>query len=149
MKTPELNGAKRFLRGSADDQAGSMEEDAVQDHQHADPGHSHEDNGHSHVDAGHTHYEDNSGDGHFPLFIGSDEAHHEDLVCTRYYNDGNCGGYYVKFNSWVVETGKSSIQGAKASIQTSQTGVAGMSTGNIGGETRPKNMNVVYIMRIL
>jgi len=149
MATPELNASKRFLRGAADEQAGSMEEDAVQDHQHADPGHTHQDNGHSHVDAGHTHYEDSSGDGHFPLFVGSDEAHHEDLACTRYQGDGNCGGYYVKFNAWTVENGQSNIQGAKAAIQASTTGIGGMSTGTAGGETKPKNMNVVYIIRIL
>ena len=29
------------------------------------------------------------------------------------------------------------------------SGIGGMSTGNPGDETRPKNMNVVFIMRIL
>merc|ERR1712200_305369 len=74
MKTPELNGSKRFLRGSADDKAGSMEEDAVQDHQHTDPGHSHEDNGHTHVDAGHTHYLGLGSDS-FETLYGGDQDH--------------------------------------------------------------------------
>jgi len=147
--TPNLNAAKLFMRGSSDESAGTVEDDSVQDHQHADPGHTHSDSGHSHSDNGHTHYEDSSGDGHYPIYMGSDEAHHEDVVCTRYVDKlGGCGGYFVKWNSWTVESAKASITTNSASIQASNTGIGGMSTGKKGGETRPKNMNVVYIIRV-
>ena len=142
--TPDLNSSKRFLRGSSDETAGTLEEDSVQEHLHADPGHSHADHGHTHVDNGHSHYEDSD---HFPIFVGSDEAHAEDLFCSRQYNSG-CGGWYVKFNDWTTEAARANIAAAKASIQTSTTGMGGMASGRVGEETRPKNMNVVYIMRI-
>jgi len=148
MKTPDLNGSKRFLRGSADDKAGSMEEDAVQDHQHTDPGHSHEDNGHTHVDAGHTHYLGLGSDS-FETLYGGDQDHNEDVLCSSSRHE-YCGGWYMNWGwSKFGNTGNSNIQEAKADIETSTTGLAGMSTGNSGSETRPKNMNVVYIMRIL
>ena len=40
--TPDLNSARRFLRGGSDSDAGSVEEDTVRDHLHADPGHTHQ-----------------------------------------------------------------------------------------------------------
>ena len=150
LATPDLNSAKRFLRGAGDENAGTVEDDMVQEHLHADPGHTHTDNGHTHVDNGHSHYEDTD---HFPLFVGSDEAHHKDVVCTRYYNNdlfgGDCGGYFTKFNAWTTEAGRANIATAKAAIQTSATGIRGIASGRVGEETRPKNMNVVYIIRIL
>ena len=39
--TPDLNSAKRFLRGGRDENAGSMEEDTVMNHLHDDLGHTH------------------------------------------------------------------------------------------------------------
>ena len=41
MATPDLNGAKLFMRGGSDESAGTVEEDSVQDHEHVDPGHTH------------------------------------------------------------------------------------------------------------
>merc|ERR1739838_1117961 len=140
--TPDLNMAKRFLRGGSDETAGTFEDDSVQDH-------SHEDSGHSHADAGHTHYEDSGGAGHWSAFFGSDEANGEDILCSRNYNDGSCGGYYMHTNSWSTENGFSAIQTAKANIQAISAGLGGMRSGRTGTETRPKNMNVAYIMRIM
>merc|ERR1719430_455672 len=41
--TPDLNGGKKFLRGSSDSEMLTMEEDQMQDHKHqvSDPGHTH------------------------------------------------------------------------------------------------------------
>ena len=39
--TPDLNSARRFMRGGSDAAAGTAEEDSVQDHLHADSGHTH------------------------------------------------------------------------------------------------------------
>ena len=41
MATPDLNGAKLFMRGGSDESAGTVEEDSVLDHEHVDPGHTH------------------------------------------------------------------------------------------------------------
>ena len=148
MATPDLNTAKRFLRGASDESAGQFEEDTVQDHLHVDPGHKHLDNGHTHYDTGHVHYED--ADYHNSVFTGSSDENKKDVLCSRYLNGGDtgCAGWYFKFNDRKTETGRASISTDKASIQTSTTGISGMASGRIGDETRPKNMNVVYIMRI-
>ena len=53
--TPNLNGERRFLRGSDDVHQLTLEDDMVQDHIHKDPGHTHTDTGHSHTDGGHIH----------------------------------------------------------------------------------------------
>ena len=148
--TPDLNTAGRFLRGSADAAAGSVQDDAVQDHTHIDEGHSHADAGHTHSDSGHEHIMDSSGDGvSFPPFIGADEAHAAERLCSSSYHE-KCGGYYFRKDSvWATAKNKAHLSTNKANIQGSSSGLSGMGSGRVAQETRPKNMNVVYIMRIM
>ena len=49
LKTPDLNGQGRFLRGGSAAQLLTLEDHMVQDHSHIDQGHSHADSGHSHT----------------------------------------------------------------------------------------------------
>ena len=144
MATPDLNGARLFMRGSSDESAGTVENDTVEDHEHADPGHTHEDAGHAHLDSGHDHYHDPDSE-HDPALIKQGQNFAEGYMCSD-----NCGGW-VLYHRGEEKTAsaKASITTDKASIQTSQTGVAGMTTGRKGGETRPKNMSVVYIIKIV
>jgi len=142
LKTPNLNGEGRFLRGGNDAKATTLEEDMFQDHGHtvADYGHSHDDHGHTHADSGHDHYtkgatiktESDGGE----IFILSD------IPAFTHFFRGN-------FRSEVE--GKANIQSSKANIAvaSSDIEVGGAQDGyRRGGETRPKNMNVIYIMRI-
>ena len=112
--TPNLNGEKRFLRGSSDSEMLTMEEDQMQDHKHqvSDPGHSHS------YDDKYTSY--NEHDDGAPGPKGAD-------------NDDE------RFDKSHDRTSGSSHSGLT---------VEGVSSGNSGSETRPKNMNVIYIMRV-
>ena len=101
----------------------------MQDHEHIDGGHSHSDAGHTHTDAGHTHaYE------------------HVSFV------KGGCGNegcdWHSLISTFTSSVGKANIQSSKAQIQTSSSNVGKMSSGNIGGETRPVNMRVVWIIKL-
>ena len=49
---------------------------------------------------------------------------------------------------WVSETVTANIQSAHASIQSSKSGLGGVEGARADGETRPRNMKVVYVMRI-
>jgi len=151
--TPDLNTIGRFMRGSTDEMAGVTQEDAVQDHTHVDEGHTHQDSGHTHTDTGHAHYEDSSGNGHYSPFLGSDEANAKDVICTRSYNHdffgGDCGGYFLKKDEvWVTEGASAKLTTNPANIQSSNSGISGMASGRLADETRPKSMNVVYIIRV-
>jgi len=147
--TPDLNTSGRFLRGSSDGNAGVMQDDAVQDHTHLDDGHTHQDGGHSHTDSGHDHYMDSHDDGtHFAPFFGSDEEHSHDTMCSHDYHE-NCGGWFLRSGEvWTTEANKAQISTNQANIQSSSSGLSGMGTGKVADETRPKNMAVVYIMRV-
>jgi len=139
MLTPDLNTARRFTRGGSDDTAGNVEEDSVEDHLHADPGHTHVDQGHTHADAGHSHR--NTDTGQTPFCTGTEGYHAGRL--------GTSGNYYYFTNAYQSGAAVANIQASAASIAASITNMGGMSSGKMGVETRPKNMNVVYIIRIL
>jgi len=140
-RTPYLNGEKRFLRGGSDEEAETVEEDAVQDHTHADPGHSHTDNGHTHSDNGHTHNGPRSGD--YYVYYAYEQP--SDGCSEQDCGDGNWATRHVDEYSG---SGKASIQKSYADIQVSKAGLEGVQDARVDGETRPKNMKVVYIMRI-
>ena len=130
--TPNLNGERRFLRGGSDDQALVVEDDSLQEHTHIDPGHSHADLGHTHpyIDKYRCHEKDPDNfcneDGHWG---GSDGP---DTTGDRF--DGS--------HDAVTASGASSIQ-------SSTSNVAGVSGDyRTSTETKPRNMNVVWIMRV-
>jgi len=117
--TPNLNGEKRFLRGGFDSDQLKFEEDQIQDHLH------------EFIDPGHSHpYVDR-----YPTWKPDthEEEHwgpaHSDKSWDRWDEP-----FHVTTSS--IETGIS-VKG----VQTN-------STFRSGEETRPKNMNVIFIMRI-
>jgi len=108
--TPDLNSARRFLRGGKDTDALKMEAHMMQQHKHSiiDHGHAH-------------HYDDKYGSG-FSL-IGED-------------------GVSV-FGSLGMQSHARNTANGATNIQVNT--VTGAS---VGGETRPINMSVIYIMRV-
>ena len=129
--TPDLNGEKRFLRGGADGEVLGLQEDQLQDHEHevSDPGHEHglADPGHSHgyVDK----YEGTPSDGHG----GPEGIDNRDERFDKSHNS----------ISSPATTG--------LSVDSTTTGlhVQGVSSSSRkGSETRPKNMSVIYIMKV-
>ena len=126
-KAPNLNDEGRFLRGGSLSQVLTLEGDSVQDHEHIDGGHSHSDAGHTHTDAGHTHAYEHMGIDHGCGIEGCD--------------------LHAYKKTYTSSVGKADIQSSKAQIQTSTSNVGKMSSGNIGGETRPVNMRVVWIIK--
>lgn len=150
-RTPNLNGDGLFLRGGADSLALEIEVDQLQDHLHNDNGHKHADSGHSHSDSGHTHTDA----GHTHPYNNT----YSDYPTNSGVYDGNGRGakqqYHVA-HSATTSSSKSNIQSSKANIQSSFANIQASSSGmggvtdayRRGGETRPKNMKVIYIMRI-
>ena len=112
--TPNLNGEKRFLRGSPDSEMLKMEEDQMQDHKHtvSDPGHSH------------------SYDDKYTNWAGHDEGHKGPTESDKTHD---------RYDKSHASTSAKSPTGVT---------VQGVSSGRHGSETRPKNMNVIYIMRV-
>ena len=116
--TPDLNGSKRFLRGGHVGDALNLEEDSLQDHTHS----------HSINDPGHVH-----------------------PYIDRYYShkgpgDDSLGPSSEDTNGppWDGRTDQTSSSG-KTGISLSVNGVSDARTSS---ETKPKNMNVVYIMKV-
>ena len=135
LNTPNLNGERYFLRGGDDSTVTTMENDMVHDHTHDvdDPGHSHST---SSTDAKST---------------GLDVAEYDKNVDTKAENNvnGRCfetqgyGCYH-----WYYDTANSHSH----TVYTADSGInvgSVSSSYNKGSETRPKNMAVIYIMRIL
>ena len=56
--------------------------------------------------------------------------------------------FYIRINSNLFYIFKQCYNSDSIKLMI-YSGIGGMSTGNPGDETRPKNMNVVFIMRIL
>merc|ERR1711915_1107777 len=106
----------------------------LQDHHHIDDGHTHRDNGHSH-------YLDGDPSNNYAPFFGGSESLHDDTLCSSAYHE-HCGGWYTRFkNLWTSDN-------ARADISSSTSGIGGATSAQVGGETRPKNMKAVFIMRI-
>ena len=124
--TPNLNGEERFLRGGLGYNVGTFQEDQIQDHYHSvsDPGHSHSDAGHSHR------YQDERR-----------QSTQGALTHISYEEYLNLGAYH---QSRTTSTGYASIRSSRSNVS-----VNGNLSGNVGTETRPKNMIVEWIIRVL
>jgi len=115
--TPDLNGEKRFLRGSSDRDVLTLEEHQMQDHHHtlADPGHTH-----PYVD--------------------------------KYPNQGERGGLgngNAGPNSWdFIDDRWDKTHYVSTSSVSTGAKVKSVLGGRTGSETRPKNMNVIFIMKV-
>ena len=116
--TPDLNTDGHFLRGATEENALEMEEDQIVDHEHIDPGHTHTNAPHSHR------YEDE----------------HDSFPGTSH---GTSGDYY----KWAAEY--KDTAGETINIDTSYTNVGGVALDyNSGSETRPRNMKVMWIIKV-
>ena len=88
---------------------------------------------HGHVDNGHTH---------------EDRGHGHKFTLSYLYNggswgDGNGGPHFAASTSSQID-----IESAKADILTGNANIGNPNNGKFGHETRPKNMAVIWIMRI-
>jgi len=149
--TPNLNGEGLFMRGGPDSSVLEVELDQMQDHIHVDSGHSHSDAGHTHSDAGHIHTDA----GHTHPFVDI----YTDWPSNSGPHDGDSQGSLENFgvsHSKATSSSQASIQSSQANIQTSSASIQASSSG-IGGiteeyrrgsETRPKNMKVIYLIRV-
>ena len=118
---PDLNGEKRFLRGGSDNDVLTMEEAQMESHDHSVSATAHV------SDPGHKHgYQYESG---------------HRTSCDDADPDGHCITSMYSVNG-ASETAHSGIS---VSVDVDVGSVNGASTGS---ETRPKNMNVIYIMRV-
>ena len=131
--TPNLNGERRFLRGGLDADVLTLEDYQLGDHEHEDEGHSHSCTATSTADA-HSHDmwmdETNWGCGH------SDHGEY----CTG-ADESKCYSGYASWENVKVHT--------TCSTTTHVSNIGKVDDGaNSGGETRPKNMNVIFIIRI-
>jgi len=117
--TVDLNGEGRFLRGG--ESPGTLQDDAVQNHKHtvSDPGHTHTDSGHKHQ-----------------------------FYYTRPY--GHMGDNANDRNQAYPGTDSEYTEKGKANIQKSTTGVrvGDVTSARKNVETRPKNMAILWIIRI-
>jgi len=148
LHTPDLNGEGRFLRGGSDHQVGQLEDDSVEDHTHEikDSGHTHQDNGHTHIQAPHNHWLDETGNSHAPGFVSrSCSSNVAGYLLTKHQYPADC----MNVNSYTAKE-QPSIHTGHASIKSSTSGVkiGKMGGAKSGGETRPKNMRTVFIMRV-
>ena len=137
-KTPNLNGERRFLRGGSDDQALTVEDDTLQDHTYIDLSHS------------------NSGAGHFQFNIDKYRCHEKDPnnYCDE---DGSWGGSDSPDTPGTTTPSTAPFDGSLnavtasgfSSIQSSLSNIAGvLENYRMSSEIKPRNMNVVWIMRV-
>jgi len=123
-RTPDINSAGYFLRGSSDEAVLETEDHQLEDHTHSDPGHTHTNSPHSHK------YDDS-------------------YTITNTGNYVVSGG---NWDNWVdnhfESTQTRTSQDSTISIDSSLSNLGGVESAyNSGSETRPKNMHVVYIMK--
>jgi len=135
-KTPDLNTVGAFLRGGREDLVLEMEDDQIKDHKHSDSGHSHSCTAtstagdHSHT---YSYGRHDQGDG---SFMGTD-ADWDEMDRDRIEYQTVQTGYSKIYISTTCKTG------------TVFSGIGGVTSGSkTGGETRPVNMKVIYIMKI-
>ena len=116
--TPDLNGERRFLRGAPDSEMLTMEEDQMQDHKH------------NISDPGHTH-------SYIDKYPNWDEGDIDDgFKGPGPFSDSQNDRYDKSHTSTSV----------KSYTRMRVEGVSSLY--NFGSETRPKNMNVIYIIRV-
>merc|ERR1719348_190596 len=123
--TPNLNSEGYFLRGGVS--PGTFQEDQIHEHSHNtdlhDPGHKHTDAGRDHI------YHD--------LYARSEKG--DDA------NDRTMGSDSMNERAPKSDMGHAQISNEKTGISVTLSGTTGAKT---GGETRPKNMAVTWIIRI-
>jgi len=123
--TPNLNGERRFLRGGTDADALVLEDDQLQQHEHEDKGHKHvcdvSSSPHSHGYQFYAGYVQAGG----LIYPAAGYAYETTYDTSSVTVDVSCGVDHVYANLGGVDSHAKS-----------------------GEETRPKNMNVIYIIRI-
>jgi len=118
--TPDLNSGGHFLRGGSEDDALEKQEDQLQDHQHVDAGHTHSNDPHSH-----SYYDTYSLDQTGKSGKGSDYFQRDDASSTR------------------------TSDSTKIIIASSTSNISGVTSGfRSGAETRPRNMKVVWAIKV-
>ena len=133
LKTPDLNGYRYFLRGGDDSTVTTTESDTVHDHTHDvnDPGHHHS----------------TGSDGEKNTYLPVAEWNKN--VDTKPKYDSGC---FETQGSGCTTWGYTTASDHSHTVHSAASGV---SVGYVssfytpGNETRPKNMAVIYIMRIL
>ena len=117
---PDLNGERRFLRGGSDSDVLKMEEAQMESHDHSASASAHvSDPGHSHSYTYESGYQ----------WKGDDQDNRDNVAHMEIINTSTGGA--TTGISVDVDVDVGSVNGA-----------------SIGSETRPKNMNVIYIMRV-
>ena len=157
--TPDLNNAERFLRGGTQVKALETQEDAVQSHEHDihDPGHKHETNyflpnqdrikeKFKQIHARNGVYIDDEraqNEAKSYLLDGSDEDQFYRTAFLDYHNNYRLTPTlkYTRFQRHLYD------QSYAANVKTGVT-VNSVKNGRSASETRPKNMKVVYIMKV-
>jgi len=136
LTTPNLNGERYFLRGGDDFSVTLMEADMVQDHVH------------DFDDPGHTHSTSRDGDTETAYPVADDDwksktktgASHRDSCFETQGSD--CETWYFD----TADDHSHSVYSAKTQVTVGL--ISSSNSTNKGFETRPKNMAVIYIMRI-
>ena len=130
--TPDLNGERYFLRGGDESAVTTKENDMVHDHTHDvdDPGHRHS----TGSDGGKT----------SDLPVALDDKN----LDTRAGNRPGCfetqGSGCTKWQFHTASDHSHTVNSANSGVSVGSVS----SSYNKGSETRPKNMAVIYIMRI-
>jgi hypothetical protein len=116
---PNLNNEKRFLRGGL--VSGELESDQIQGHSH-------------------------------PISGGEHDHELDDVAWSRPLNVNGGPAYssYAATNTWPTHTtiSKTKIGGSHSHILGAPSSQGSYGEARIGSETRPTNMNVVWIIRI-
>lgn len=136
--TPDLNNAELFIRGGPDnDVAGTVQEDAVHEHHHVD-------GMHTHTDAGHHHSHVNNLNSFYV-------ASNQDQAQYGIYGFDGVGSTH-EHTWWGIEQHRM-VDTNFAYINSAKAGLGGIDAWkdnvNVASETRPKNMKLVFIIRIM
>ena len=124
-RTPDLNGERRFLRGGPDKDVLTLENDQIEDHDHGCSAKSWSDP--------HQHKLRAFDEGYYMCFCKDDyDSKSRDL--TKNVDNWDEYNHYTTSDTVNVHT---------------TCDIGGVTNGaKSGSETRPKNMNVIYIIRI-
>ena len=144
---------------------GTVEDASIADHTHVDEGHTHEDAGHSHADHGHSHKDlahqhdiVSNSDGWMVGGAYNDPSQTTILLpATESCLPRDCQYYGALWtrqevtNTTVgIQPGQAVLDKAAAKIETASSGMGGVKEAGIRGkETRPKNVKLVYIIRVV
>eukprot|EP00092_Neocalanus_flemingeri_P003166 GFUD01003384.1.p1 GENE.GFUD01003384.1~~GFUD01003384.1.p1 ORF type:complete len:287 (+),score=68.70 GFUD01003384.1:91-861(+) len=163
--TPDINGEGLFIRGSSVERAGEIEDATIADHTHVDKGHTHDDAGHNHNDKGHSHKD--------PAHQHGIETSSDGWMVGGAFNDPSlttillpatpsCLPEYCQYYGalWTrqevtnvsvpIENGEAVLDMSAAKIETAQSGMGGVTENKVvGEETRPRNVKLVYIIRVV